>query len=591
MLYFCGVKHENTTFFDCFTLFFNYMSTTLRRLLPFFLIFAVYCIALPNSVMEIDASQYAHLSMEMLLRGDWLHFLDSGTPYLDKPPLLFWLNGISYTIFGVNEIAYRLPSLLMWCLGVWAVYNFGKRWYNTKVGYGAALIMASSQGAFLMIQDVRCDTLLCAFVAVALWQISIVIHRIHEKVPFSKRIFPVFWSAVALGCAMLSKGPIGAIVPMLAVASYVVLNRQWSLIFKIDWAVMVVLAAIMLMPMLYGLYTQYDMHPELVVNGQKNVSGVWFFLWTQSFGRITGESVWANGLGYDFFFHTILWAFMPWSIVLYIAVYQRFRDLYLFLKDNFFSQNEDALTAKPTYEWLSLGGFVLPFLALSLSHYKLPHYIYVTFPMASILVAVYYRKLVEENLPMFRVLTVLHFFISLFLGIGTVVLCEWAFPKWWAMLLAVIIFILIIYAYYRTEEPMRKLRGVAIGGMLGLNFILNLHIFPTMLTYQSATQAGDYCYKNEIANRLYKDNSSFGALDFSAKRLVKTIGVDDVKNRQKPFYFYTTQETLEELYSKNVTDFTILKTFEEYGVTNLQFKFLNVNTRDSVLAKRYLLQF
>ena len=217
------------------------MIANYRRFFPFALILAVYCLALPTSVMDIDASQYAHIYMEMILRGDWLHFLDSGTPYLDKPPLLFWLNGISYSIFGINEIAYRLPSLLVWCVGVWAIYNFGKRWYNPKVGYAAALVLASSQGAFLMIQDVRCDTLLCSFVAVALWQLSIVIHRIHEEVPFKKRIFPVFWSAFAIGCAMLSKGPIGAITPFLAVATYIFLNRQWTLIFKIDWIFLAIL--------------------------------------------------------------------------------------------------------------------------------------------------------------------------------------------------------------------------------------------------------------------------------------------------------------------------------------------------------------
>ena len=569
------------------------MLATHRRLLPFVLLFAVYCFSLPIPVMDIDAGQYASLSMELLLRGDWLHFYDRGAPYLDKPPLLFWLNSLSYSVFGINSVSYRLPSLLLWCLGVWSVYQFAKRWYNPKTGYSAALIFASSQGAFLMVNDVRCDTLLTAMVAFSFWQVSIILHRIHEKVPFRKRLVPVFFASLGLAAALLSKGPIGAFTPLVALAIYIVLNRQWVVLAQFDWLLLVFFVFLFLFPMFYGLYTQYDLHPELVVYGKKNVSGVWFFSWTQSFGRITGESVWTDNTGYFFFFHTALWTFMPWGVTLYVAVYQRLRDLFFFLKESVSFQSASAttkLTVKPTYEWLSLGGFLLPFLAISFSHYKLPHYIYVTFPMASVLVAVYYRKLLDENLPLFRIWTVFHLFIALLLGISTVILCEWAFPKWWAMLGAVLIFGGTIYAYYRTDDPMRKLRGVTIGGMLGLNFILNVHLYPTLLEYQSSSEAGKYAFENRLSAHLWHDGSADASLGFYAKQLVPVFNIELMAYAKPPFYLYASQKTLETLYQRHHTNFTVLKTFDEYPVTHLNAAFLNVNTRDKTLEKRYLLR-
>ena len=57
-----------------------------------------------NPIMEIDAMQYASMSRE-LLRGDsLLHFFDSGKPYLDKPPLIFWVTALFFKIFDFNAL-------------------------------------------------------------------------------------------------------------------------------------------------------------------------------------------------------------------------------------------------------------------------------------------------------------------------------------------------------------------------------------------------------------------------------------------------------------------------------------------------------
>ena len=73
-----------------------------------------------------------------------------------------------------------------------------------------------------------------------------------------------------------------------------VLKRKWKQIFSPYHLVDAVLIAIFLIPMSIGLYQQFDMHPEKTVNGLQNVSGLRFFFWSQSFGRITGESPWNN---------------------------------------------------------------------------------------------------------------------------------------------------------------------------------------------------------------------------------------------------------------------------------------------------------
>ena len=79
----------------------------------FIVIALIYFTAVRVDTMDVDASQYAEISREMMVSGDYLHIYDRGIEYLDKPPLLFWLSATSMKIFGVNNFGYKLPSHLL----------------------------------------------------------------------------------------------------------------------------------------------------------------------------------------------------------------------------------------------------------------------------------------------------------------------------------------------------------------------------------------------------------------------------------------------------------------------------------------------
>ncbi|NDC41606.1 MAG: hypothetical protein EBZ77_08660 [Chitinophagia bacterium] len=67
----------------------------------FFAVIAlVYFAAVRVDTMDIDASQYASMSREMLQSNNWLHVYDHGLDYLDKPPFLFWISATSMKVFG-----------------------------------------------------------------------------------------------------------------------------------------------------------------------------------------------------------------------------------------------------------------------------------------------------------------------------------------------------------------------------------------------------------------------------------------------------------------------------------------------------------
>jgi hypothetical protein len=77
-------------------------------------------------------------------------------------------------------------------------------------------------------------------------------------------------------------------IPVFAFVPHFILRRNWGAFLKWQYIILLLIVAILLIPMSIGLYQQYDLHPGKIVTGTKINSGLAFFYWTQSFGRITG---------------------------------------------------------------------------------------------------------------------------------------------------------------------------------------------------------------------------------------------------------------------------------------------------------------
>ena len=149
---------------------------------------------------------------------------------------------------------------------------------------------------------------------------------------------------------------------------------------------MLLIIGILLIPMSIGLYQQYDLHPEKIMYGQKGISGLRFFYWTQSFGRITGESTWHENDHFLFLFENLLWGFLPWTVFFILGMVSGVREW--FRKKFFIGPGEEAI---------SLGGFLVTYCALGSSKAQLPHYIYVVLPLAAVFTGKFLNSLVFEG--------------------------------------------------------------------------------------------------------------------------------------------------------------------------------------------------
>jgi len=245
-------------------------------------ILLVYCIgALSIPLMDVDAAQYASISREMLEKNSYLQLFDLNADYLDKPPMLFWLSALSMKIFGIYDWAYRIPSLLFLGIALYATFQFAKLYYNITTARLATLILASSQAFFLIAHDVRTDTMLVGWVMAAIGALA------YWTVEKQNKYF--YLAVIAIAGGMMTKGPIALVVPVLCFAPEWFCKKEWTYFFKPIYVIGIVIIALLLFPMTWGLYQQFDLHPGKIINHRPIPSGVEFYYWTQSFGRYTGE--------------------------------------------------------------------------------------------------------------------------------------------------------------------------------------------------------------------------------------------------------------------------------------------------------------
>jgi 4-amino-4-deoxy-L-arabinose transferase-like glycosyltransferase len=539
-----------------------------RRLVLFFLFATlgiIYLYGLFVDVMDVDSAQYAGMSMEMLQKKSFLHLYDRGQPYLDKPPLIFWLSSLSFRLFGISNFTFKLPSFLFSILGVYSVYRIGKLWFTKETGIRAALIIASCQTWFLFNNDVRTDTLLTASVIFAVWHLSAYMRQ------------GGFWhfmgAFVGIGLAMLAKGPIGLMVPVFAFGTEILLKRNWKMIFRPEWLAGLCIIVLMLSPMVIGLYQQWGM------------KGVRFYFWTQSFGRITGENVWANDASPFYFLHNFLWAFLPWTFYFIFAFALELKQLWL-----------NKFRIPQQQEGFLFGGFLITFVALSLSHYKLPHYIFVTMPFAALLTAKHLGKTpVDMGVSkIFRIISRVNFIVIALLLPAVLFLVFYIFPggPLYIVVFSILLFLAAFYVYFRSKDTDGRILLPALLGIMAANLSLDGYIYPKLLVYQNAREVGEKVRSNGGEHKFYVFGPTAShSLDFYSRQIVQDISLEVIRQKltSEDLWIYTDAGGLDQLRAIPPDEKGSIEEYKHFEVALLTIPFLNPASRDQHISKHFLL--
>ena len=529
----------------------------------------VFCIPL----MDIDAAQYASISREMLERNSFLQIYDLGKDYLDKPPMLFWLSALSMKIFGIYDWAYRIPSFIFLMLALYATFKFAKLKYNQTVAQLAVLILASCQAFFLIAHDVRTDTMLMGWVALSIWLIA--------KWSSSNDVKDFVWAMVAIAGGMMTKGPIALVVPVLAFAPQWFFEKKWANFFKPIYLLGILIIGILLVPMSWGLYQQFDLQPGKLINNIPIQSGLRFYYWTQSFGRYTGENYYHEMSYPTFLLENMLWSFLPWIFIFIWAFIAKFFKMF---KEGLFNVQAERI---------SFFGFLFTYLVLSRSQAQLPHYIFVVFPLAAVLTAAHFATLLEQADRLHKWIKWFfgfHLFIFMILLIAMGLITNIPFGNMGILgtLMLFGTFIIMIKIGFSKQSFIQRWINMSLVLMIGLNLILNSFFYPHLLQFQWGNELAKQAQQKKWDIKkaaLYKIPNSY-AFHFYGQHIFPVI--KDSSLIKEGQWIVADSIPAQQL----LLDFpnsTILYQGNRFHVTLLTLEFLNPKTRAKELTPYVLM--
>ncbi|CAN5563466.1 N/A [soil metagenome] len=526
-------------------------------------------------LMDIDATQYASMSREMLLTGNYLQLYDLGRDYLDKPPMLFWLSSLSMYVFGIHDWAYRLPSFIFSLLALYSTYRLALLFYKKEIAYLSIAVLAASQAMFLINHDVRTDTMLMGWVTCSLWQLA-------EWYQFKKWKNLVL-AAIAIAGGMMTKGPLALMIPVFAFVPHLILRRNFKEFINWRYLPMIAFIAVLLIPMSIGLYQQFDLHPGKMIIGKKINSGLRFFYWTQSFGRITGEDSHREN-GYLFFLlQNMLWSFLPWILFFLAGLVTAIKSIV---------QKRFLLTNKE--ECITLSGFVITYLALGSSKVQLPHYIFVVFPLAAIITANFLYKLAYDRdwQKLSKPLFIFHAVIFCLLWVALILLMAIPFKSVpvYVCILAGLGLVALLWIIFLKKMAGFKIISICFFTSIGLNIFLNMAFYPALLKYQAGNVAADFINENKLpkkqvfvwGNITVARNSLYFYGDYFFRK------INNVQELKAGDYVLSNARDLDDLVKEKTAD-TIFKG-DGFPVTKLTLNFLTPSKRAGELQPFYIIK-
>ncbi len=455
-------------------------SGQILRLLFVLLIIFVYFFGLTIPLLGPDEPRYSQIAREMFLRSDWVTPKLGGFDWFEKPALLYWLQIISYKMFGVTEFAARFGSaifglgtiLCLWILGrsvTNAKYkvqnNLESGIWNLEFSDWLALIAASSIGLIAFSRGASFDIILTFPITAALVSFFIFDQK-EEKSGFTV-YFPLFTFYLFIGISLIAKGLVGIVFPFAIVGFYYVLS--WKLPNKLFFVsliwgniVSLLVAAVWYVPM-------YQ------VNGWKFVDE---FIIKHHFRRFTSD-VYQHHQPFWFFFLVLPLMTIPWLPFFFAALFKYFKS---HIPNSKLKGADKISTQHSALSSFAVSWLLVPLVFFSFSGSKLPGYILPALPGALILTAIYVINFVGQSARRKYALL-----MTAFLTFAVVILIlQFAAPK------------------YAAEDSVKDLVAAANNQGYGSEKIVNLYTVSHNLEFY----APDRLIRNEDGTQKRYDDYS-----------------------------------------------------------------------------------
>jgi len=322
--------------------------------------------------------------------------------------------------------------------------------------------------------------------------------------------------------------------------------------------------------MIYGLYHQFDLHPEKFVNGKQQVSGLKFFFWEQSFGRIAGTNVYENDHSFFYLFHCLLLLILPYSFIIIKSVWDSIKQF------SFFENQVSFL----------MTSVIVILIALSLSSYKIPHYTAVIFPFCAILMA---NTLLKHNSQKDEK------FLGIYcksLLVICLLLCGVSFYCFTPSLLSIFLWIVsIALGVLFIKEKNYIFTLASIGVLLGVLFYS--HVVPNLHDHTVGKRFTNLVKENDLLDKeIYFVNRDSRAMEFYLqKRSQRLTWAEVLSHKEKEGALFYMEKTAVPAFQNDGLKVKNNYCLDVYDLNRVSAGFLNPKTRSKYVEQHCLVEF
>lgn len=312
------------------------------------------------SILDNNEGLYAEIPREMLRSGDWRQWIIphlNGLAYMEKPPLLYWLTAISFSLFGESEWAARLVPALSGLGCVASILWFGRKIGRPQTARLAALLFASSLGVILMSRTLMFDILLTALLSTALlWAYLFV----EEGDRTAQR-----WAMFFLALALMAKGFVAVILFCGIAGSFTIASSSSLADFYrrlgawFDWKAI-------------GIFLMISLPWHVIASAVEPIFA-WFYFINEHVLRFIGKR-----MPHDYYAGA-WWYYLP-RMLIFLFPWSFFIPILLFAKS-------DKKTGRGVLLFLTLA-WLVPLLFFSASSAKANYYLVTVMPFVAFQLAI-----------------------------------------------------------------------------------------------------------------------------------------------------------------------------------------------------------
>ncbi|CAN5832520.1 glycosyltransferase family 39 protein [soil metagenome] len=315
------------------------------------------------TLLDPDEAHYAQLTREMLQSHHWLVPMLDGAPFIDKPVLFHWLQGLSIWILGESEFAVRLPSALA-AIGTFAFVRWlGVALFGASVAEWGALMFATLPLTFMLSSIALFDMVFAFFL------FGSVACLVRAAVGRDRRLEMVGYGLLSF--AAMTKGPVALLlIAVFIITGYLAGEETRAISRWLRWQIGLPLVLVAASPWFVWMYFHYT---DRFVHEYLLAGNLWYFTQPERWSR--------RAISYTFYVRALAGGFFPCSLI----VLGRGIDIV---------RHHLALTAGEKLLWLWIAVVVGFF---SIARFKLDHYIFPAAPACALLAGHAWRWASQES--------------------------------------------------------------------------------------------------------------------------------------------------------------------------------------------------